>query len=174
MGGAYGKQNADGHWCLIFLKKEGLMSTDGNCGPKHDDKVCPHDYCRYNGRCGPITDHPAVFDKFSNGHCETPAGAAKPKAKKARGRPYKFKCRMSKNGKCGPRHGHRTCEHNYCGYNGRCGPIEDHPAFFKRFSNGVCKTWRRNKKRGALLQKTRFMMNELAQIGNMLEQEADA
>merc|ERR1712029_843854 len=138
--GAYGKQNADGHWCL--------MSTDGNCGPTHDNKVCPHDYCGYNGRCGPITDHPAVYEKFSNGHCETPAAAAAAKPKKARGRYYKFKCRMS-----------------------------DDAAVFDRFSLGVCKTWRRNRRnrnRGALLQKTRFMMNELAQISNMLQQEADA
>merc|ERR1712029_507086 len=165
--GAYGKQNADGHWCL--------MSTDGNCGPTHDNKVCPHDYCGYNGRCGPITDHPAVYEKFSNGHCETPASAAAAKPKKARGRYWNFKCRMSTNGKCGPKHGFRTCEHNYCGYNGQCGSMADHPAFFERFSNGVCKTWRRNRRgnrnRGALLQKTRFMMNELAQISNMIEQE---
>jgi len=81
------------------------ISTDGKCGPKNGNKICPNnECCSQYGYCG------STFEYCDSG-CQTGFGKCN-----------NVENEISTDGRCGPNYGNKTCpddlccsKHGYCG-----------------------------------------------------------
>merc|ERR1711912_187760 len=92
------------------LLKTCKMSKNGRCSPAHGHTVCTGGYCSRWGWCGTSSLHKST--RQTNYDSNT-SSCTKPVTIKT--------CKMSKNGRCGPSHGHTVCTGGYCSRWGWCG-----------------------------------------------------
>ncbi|KAG4090649.1 hypothetical protein H8356DRAFT_1052772 [Neocallimastix lanati (nom. inval.)] len=87
--------------------KESNISTNGKCGPKNGNKICPKGKCcSKKGYCGET-------DAYCKSGCQSEFGVCKDTKKSSTKKTTKTSL-ISKNGKCGPKNGNKICPNNKC------------------------------------------------------------
>jgi len=92
----------------------GKVSTDGTCGPNHNNTVCPNNQCcsKY-GYCGTDDDYCVKYCVPGYGQCKG-STTQKTTTKKSTTKTSTPTGKVSTDGSCGPEYNNTVCPNNQC------------------------------------------------------------